>query len=293
VKVTDNSQLIANQYRISVHGTRVGEGQLHLGRTLVLSSEATPYKFAGGIEAREPAYGLPAVWIAEEALSEARDRGYTLVDAETVLITHLGEVFKKHAAELLSRRETDQMVEQVRKRDRTLIEELIPAVMSVSEVQKVLQLLLREEVSIRNLDLIFETLIDHAKTQKDARVLADAVRQRLAPQICQALANETGELFVLVLDPAIEKTFSQATVTQVGIQAAPLEPRFADQILKRLAANVEKMIAANTTPVLLCAAEVRRALKDFTARSLPQLKVIAMTEVTTNVKLKSFGVVTA
>jgi flagellar biosynthesis protein FlhA len=288
VKVTDNAQLIANEYRISVHGTRVGQGQLHPALTLALSTDGVPKPLPGGIQTREPAYGLPAVWLDENAVEAARTLGYTLVDAETVLITHLSEIFKKHSPDLLSRRETELLVEQIKKRDRSLVEELVPGVLSISDIQKVLQSLLREDVSIRNLDLICEVLIDHAKTTKDPRALADAIRQRLAPQICQALANDTGDLYVLVLDPAVEKTFTQAFASQ----PSALEPRFADQTLKRLAGSVEKMMAANITPVLLCGAELRRALKEFTARTLPNLKVLAMTEVATNVKLKSFGVVT-
>lgn len=289
VKVTDDAQLGANEYRISVHGAKVGQSQLHIGRMLAISPDGAK-QLPAGIETREPAYGLPAVWLDEAAAQAARDENYTLVDAETVLITHLSEVFKKHAPELLSRKETEALVEQVRKRDRTLVEELVPAVLSLSDVQKVLQHLLREEVSIRNLDLILEALLDQAKVTKDARLLADAVRQRIAPQICQALAGDAGDLYVLVLDPSVEKTFAQAFSTQASAPGG-LEPRFADQILKRLAGSAEKMMAANLTPVLLCGAEMRRALREFTARTLPQLRVLAMTEVATNVKLKSFGVV--
>lgn len=288
VKVTDNAQLVANEYRISVHGTRVGQGQLHPGRMLALGADGTSKPLPAGIQTREPAYGLPATWIDEESTGAARDAGCTLVDAETVLITHLSEIFKRHAPELLSRRETEALVGEVRKRDNSLVEELVPAVLSISDIQKVLQCLLREEVSIRNLDLILEVLIDQAKSTKDARLLADTVRQRLAPQICQSLASAAGELHVLVLDPAVEKTVAQSLQ---GQQAVALEPRFADQLLKRLAVNVEKMMAANLTPVLLCGAELRRTVKEFTARTLPALRVISMTEVASNVKLKSFGVV--
>jgi flagellar biosynthesis protein FlhA len=289
VKVTDDAQLAANEYRISVHGAKVGRSQLHIGRMLALSPDGTK-PLPAGIETREPAYGLPAVWLDEAAAQSARDENYTLVDAETVLITHLSEIFKKHAPELLSRKETEALVEQVRKRDRTLVEELVPAVLTLSDVQKVLQHLLREEVSIRSIDLILEALLEQAKVTKDARLLADAVRERIAPQICQALAGDTGDLYVLVLDPSVEKTFAQAFASQASAPGA-LEPRFADQILKRLAGSAEKMMAANLTPVLLCGAEMRRALREFTARTLPQLRVLAMTEVATNVKLKSFGVV--
>ncbi len=291
VKVTDNAQLLPNEYRIAIYGAHVGQGRLHTDKTLAIGSGVSK-PLAGGIETKEPAYGLPALWIDDSLHEEAQKRGYTLVDAETVLITHMGEVFKRGASELLSRRETQALIEQVRKRDSSLVEELIPSVMSVSDVQKILQHLLREEVSIRNLDLILEVLVDQARTTKEHRRLVEAVRQRLAAQICQTLANAGGELYVLMLDPAVEKTLSQVYTQASGAQTQPLEPRFVDQVLKRLAGSVEKMLAANIAPVLLCGAELRAGLKEFTSRTLPHLKVLSMSEVTTTVKLKSFGVVT-
>jgi len=192
----------------------------------------------------------------------------------------------------LSRRETDALVEQIRQRERGLVEDLIPAVLQAADVQKVLQQLLREQVPIRNLDLIFEVLADQARTTKDVKILVEAVRRRLAPQICQSLMNRSGDLYVIVLDPAVEKTLAQVYAHAPGSTPAALEPRFADQMLKRLAGSVEKMMAANLSPVLLCGSDLRRALRDFTHRALPHLRVLSMDEVSTHVKLKSFGVVT-
>jgi flagellar biosynthesis protein FlhA len=292
VKLTDNAQLEADEYQISIYGARVGQGRLHTARLLAISSGAPLKALPGAIETREPAYGLPAMWIDESQSDEARQRGHTLVDAATVLMTHLSETFKRHAAELLSRQEIDGLVDQLRKRQRSLVEELIPNVLGLADVQKILQHLLREEVSIRNLDLIFEVLADQARTTKDVRMLVEAVRRRLAPQICQSLMNPSGDLYVLVLDPAIEKTLAQVYAQPAGTQPTPLEPRFADQMLKRLAGSVEKMLAANVSPVLLCGGELRRAMRDITLRTLPHLKVLSMDEISTHVRLKSFGVVT-
>jgi len=292
VKLTDDTQLEANEYQISIYGARVGQGKLHADRTLAISAGGTLKPLADAIETREPAYGLPALWIDEAQSDEARSRGYTLVDAATVLMTHLSETFKRHAAELLSRQEIDALVEQLRKRHRALVEELVPGVLGLADVQKVLQHLLREEVSIRNLDLIFEVLADQARSTKDVRMLVEAVRRRLAPQICQSLMNGSGDLFVLVLDPAVEKTLAQVYAQPPGTQPSQLEPRFADQMLRRLAGSVEKMLAANVSPVLLCGADLRRAMRDVTLRSLPHLKILSMDEISTHVRLKSFGVVT-
>ena len=292
VKLTDDAQLSGNDYQISIYGARVGQGTLHADRTLAISSGSALKPLPDAIETREPAYGLPAMWIDDQQSDEARKRGYTLVDAATVLMTHLSETFKRHAAELLSRQEIDALVEQLRKRHRPLVEELIPNVLGLADVQKILQHLLREEVSIRNLDLIFEVLADQARTTKDVRVLVEAVRRKLAPQICQSLMNPSGDLYVLVLDPAVEKTLAQVYVQSASAQPAQLEPRFADQMLKRLAGSVEKMLAANLSPVLLCGGDLRRAMRDVTLRTLPHLKILSMDEVSTHVRLKSFGVVT-
>lgn len=291
VKLTDGARLTPNEYEVSIYGARVGQGQLHLDRTLAISAGGALKPLPGAIETREPAYGLPAMWIGEDACDEARKHGYTMADAQTVLMTHLSEIFKRYAAELLSRRETEALIEQVRKHDRGLVEELIPGILSVSDVQRILQHLLREEVSIRNIELIFEVLVDHARAVKDHAQLVEMVRQRLAPQICQALASTAGDLYVLVLDPAVERTLAQA-YSKAASQPGPLEPRFTDQMLKRLAGSVEKMMSANVAPVLLCGVELRRGLKDLTTRTLPHLKVLSMQEVATNVRLKSFGVVT-
>lgn len=292
VKIIDSSKVDDNEYQVSVYGTKVAHGELYAEKTLAINP-GNEKPLSGGLATKEPTYGLPAAWIDEEMQLEARQNGYTLVDPQTVLITHLGQIFRKYSAELLTRQECGVLVDRVRKHNQSLVEELIPAIVTLSEVQKVLQNLLREDVSIRNLEVILEVLVDQARTNKDPGLLTEAVRQRLAPQICQTFANSTGDLFVLVLDPAVERTIATALQHDPEARRAPaLEPRFAEQVLKRLAGNVEKMMASNLTPVLLCGGELRIFLKDFIQRAIPHLKVISMSEVSTNVKLKSFGVVT-
>ena len=292
VKLTDDSRLAGNDYEISVYGARVGQGQLFADRVLAISGGGPLKALPGAVETREPTYGLPAMWIDEAQSDEARKHGYTLVDAETVLMTHLAETFKRQAADLLSRSEIDALVDQIRKRHRSLVEELIPGVLGLADIQKILQHLLKEEVAIRNLDLIFEVLADQARSTKDVRLLVEAVRRRLAPQICQSLMTATGDLYVLVLDPAVERTLAQVYNPTPGTQPATLEPRFADQMLKRLAGSVEKMLAANMSPVLLCGGDLRRSVREFTLRTLPHLRVLSMDEISTHVKLRSFGIVT-
>lgn len=291
VKFTDNTKLKSNDYQISVYGTKVASGTLFADQTLAINP-GSGKPLSGGTPTKEPTYGLPAFWIKDNLEVEARKSGYTLVDPQTVLITHLGQTFRKYSPDLLSRQETEALVDKVRKQNPSLLEELIPSILSLSEIQKVLQNLLREEVSIRNLETILEVLVDYARTNKDPLLLTEAVRQRLAPQICQAFAGSTGDLYVLVLDPSVEKTITEAILQDGQKRPLVLEPRFAEQVLKRIGAQVEKMMASNHTPVLLCGAEVRAFLKDFIHRAVPHLKVLSMNEVATNVRLKSFGVVT-
>lgn len=291
VKFADSSRLKNGEYQISIYGTKVATATLYADKTLAINP-GNSKPLSGGVATKEPTYGLPALWIDDELNSEAKQGGYTLVDPQTVLITHMGHVFRKHSAELLSRQETEALVGRVAKQNRTLIEELIPNILSLSDIQKILQSLLREDVSIRNFELILEVLIDQARANKDPIILTEAVRQRLAPQICQAFANGAGDLYVMVLDPAIEKTFSEAISHEQAPRMLTLEPRFAEQVLKRISAQVEKMMAANHTPVLLCGAEIRAFLKDFIHRAVPHLKVLSMSEVANNVKLKSFGMIT-
>ena len=291
VRIRDERRLPPAMYDIQVYGNRLAEGELVADRILALHPSGGTHALRG-IETRDPSYGLPAVWILEEQRSEARHAGYTLVDPATVFITHLGEVLRKHAALLLSRAEVERLISNVRKTNASLVEELIPAIVSLSEVQRVLQNLLREKVSIRNLALILEVLADSGRQVRDPDQLTEMVRLRLGATICQSLLGKGSELTVLTLDPSIEQTIA-GSLRSAGEQAGlVLEPRFAEQVLTRLAGQVERMAKSNLLPVLICAPELRRHLRSLTERVMPQLSVVAMTEVPPHVALRSFGMVT-
>ncbi len=290
VRIKDSRKIEPNQYQVSLNGARVATGEIYTDRLMAINSGGAKESLEG-ITTKEPTYGLPAIWIPEEQKVEAAKRGYTLVDPETVLITHLGEIFRMHAAEILSRQETERLVEQVRSRHASLVDELVPALMSISDIQKVLQLLLAERISIRSIDQILEVLVDKAKVTKDTTIQVEAVRKRLAPLICQSLANAENELYVLVLDPAIEKTMATSLQGEAGSAGLRLDPKFAEQVVTRLAAGVEKMMKANLSPVLLCGPELRQNVRMFTGRPLPALAVLSMNEVSSGVSVKSFGVI--
>src|SRR3990167_225026 len=157
-----------------------------------------------GVETQDPAYGLPAQWIAKDHRQFARTAGYTLVDPDTVLMTHFSEIVKRYAPDLLTRAETERLVNRIRDQHASLIDELVPNVLSYSDIQKVLQLLLREQVSVRNMESVLEVLVDVGKTTKSPEDLAERVRERLGYTICQKLSDAKGEMHVMTLSPDVE-----------------------------------------------------------------------------------------
>jgi flagellar biosynthesis protein FlhA len=291
VRIRDSKRLGPNHYEICLYGTRVGEADIVADRWLAISSgpQSSPLD---GIRAKDPTYGLPAVWILNEQRRAARDAGYTVVDPATVLLTHLTEVIKHQSPNLLTRAETERMVTRARERHASLVEELIPKVLSLGDVQRVLQNLLRERVSIRNMELVLEVLTDHGARNRDADFLTERVREKAGSSICQSLANQGGELYVLTFDPGVEQAITQAVRTVDEKSTLVLEPRLAEQLLRRLGSEMERMVASNLTPVILCPPNLRRYVRRFTERVLPQLAVISLSEVPNTVNLKAFGMVT-
>jgi flagellar biosynthesis protein FlhA len=290
VRVRDSKKLSPNKYVISIYGTPVAETEVFLDRVMAIHPGGDRKKLQG-IETKDPTYGLAAVWITDDQKQGARSANYTLVDPVTVFITHLSEVLKKNAANLLTRGETERMVERVRKQHAGLVEELIPNILSLSEVQKVIQNLLREKVSVRNLEAILEVLADAGRANKDPDYLTELARQRLAPVICRGLLGTSSELHVITLDSSIEQSIANSLRTVESKSQLILEPRFAEQVLTKLAMQVEKMVGSNMMPVLLCAPELRRHLRRITDRVLPHMAVVSMAEVPHNTDLRSFGVV--
>jgi flagellar biosynthesis protein FlhA len=285
----DGSGLRPYDYEIALHGARHGFGQLHPDQMLAIHSGESGKPPLPGIETRDPAFGLPANWIEEAVYDRARVEGYTLVDPVTVLMTHLGEVLRREASLLLTRADVVALLESVRTRQPGLIEELIPAIMTVSDVQRVLQNLLIEEVSIRNIDLIAETLVDSGRTTKDPAELTELVRQRLSYSICDSLRGTNDQLAVLSLDPRTEGQIADS-LRRSDAPGFLLDPRLADQLIRKLIPLVEKMVRQSLAPVLLCSPEIRRHLKTFTRRSVPRLAVLSVSEVPHTVDLSSFSV---
>ena len=248
-----------------------------------------------GEPTRDPSYGLPALWVDPALRAQAAAARFTLVDAPTVFMTHLTEVLRRESATLLTRTETDKLLARVRQEQPTLVEELVPAVLSVGEIQKVLQNLVREKVSIRHLHAILETLADAGRASKDSAQLTEAVRQRLGHAICQGLAGASSALHVLTLDPAVEARFLQGlqSAREGGAQGFAIEPKLLEKFLLHLMQQAEKMMKSNLLPVLLCTPELRRHLRSLSERGLPHLRVLSMAEIPHAIELKSYATVTA
>lgn len=289
-------RLAPDAYEIHVDGATCARGEARDGHLLAIHSTGDVTTIPGE-PTRDPTYGLPALWILPEQREQAIAARYTLVDSATVLMTHLTEVIRRESASLLTRSETDRLLARVRQSHPSLVEELVPVVMSAGDVQKVLQNLLREKVSIRSIEAILETLADAGRATKDPAQLTESVRQRLGHVICQGLAGTSSALHVLTLDPATESRLLQnvQSARREGGAATGfvLEPKAVERFLLQLMQQADRMMKSNLLPVLLCSPELRRHLRGLSERTLPHLRVLSMAEIPQAIELKSYGTVSA
>lgn len=292
VRIRDNARLEPNAYELRIGGAKTAEGVIAPDRVLAIDPGGATHALEGQ-QTKDPTYGLPAVWIAEESAGEAREAGYTVVEPLLVLMTHLSEVIKRESANLLTRAETERLLDRMKETHRGLAEELVPDVLSLSDIQKVLQRLLNEQVSIRNFEAILEVLVDAGKQNKDPDVLTELVRQRLGAIICDRLIGNRDSLYVLTLDPSIEHTMAKSVRSIQDKNTMVLEPQLAEKVLAKMAGSVERMLTSNYMPVLLCAPELRAHVRRLTERIIPHLAVLSLAEVPNNVSVKSFGLVSA
>lgn len=293
VGFNEGRRLGPDKYEIVLDGAVCARGEVRPDRLLAIHAGGDVRSIPGEIT-RDPTYGLPALWIEESQRDAAAAAKFTLVDGSTVFMTHLTEVLRRESATLLSRAETEKVLARVRQAQPGLVEELIPTVLSVSDVQRVLQALLREKVSIRHVEAILETLADAGRQSKDVGYLTECVRHRLGHAICQGLVGEAEALQVMTLDPAIESELLhslQAAKDRDVAQPFVLDPKLADQFISRLVQQAERMMKSNLLPVLLCAPELRRHIRALSERVMPHLRVLSMTEIPQAMELKSWGVV--
>lgn len=288
VKFKDSASAQATQYEILVFGDVVAIGNVMPGHLLAIHPSGNT-NLVPGIETKDPSYGLPALWIDPVQRDAARAAKFTLVDTTTVLVTHLTETLRLQAATLLTRTEVDRMLARLRLAQPGLVEELVPTQLSVGDVQKVLQGLMKEKVPIRNLQAIIETLIDAAKVSKDAGVLVEFVRQRLSTTICNSLSPDKKTLHVLTLHPEVEGQLLRTLSGSEGSRPGPVDPRLTETLLLKLAQQAERMLKNSMTPVVLCPVELRRHVRALSERAIPHLRVLSVAEIPIQFDLKAFA----
>lgn len=298
VRFKDALRLGADRYEIHLDGAVFARGEARADKLLAIHPSGDTRSIPGELT-RDPTYNLPALWIEEHQRAAASAAKFTLVDAPTVFMTHLTEVLRRESATLLTRAETDKLLNRVRQKHAGLVEDLIPTVLMVTDVQKVLQNLLREKVSIRHIEAILETLADAGRQTKDAGALTEAVRHRLGHAICQSLLGEANALHVMTLDPLVESRFlsslqpapPEAAAAATPASAGMLDPKVVEQLVAKLVGQAERMMKNNLLPVLLCSPALRRHMRAISERVMPHLRVLSMAEIPNNVELKSYGVV--
>jgi len=289
VHITDNVRLKPREYSIALRGVEVARWEMYQDHLMAISSEGAPRPLAG-TPTKEPAFGVAALWIPAALQNQALASGYAVVDQTSVLATHLAEVVKQHAHELLSRQEVKRLLDRLAESHPKLVEELVPKLLSLGEVQKVLQQMLREQVSIRDLPTILETLLDAAATSKNPVLLVEAARQALARALVQPLLSDTGGLRVVTLDHALEEELGRAFGGQASASSsASPQPPFARRILEGLRRLAGDQVAV-ASPVLLCATPARYHLKRLLEPFLPKLVVLSPLEVPPVVEVQAVGV---
>jgi flagellar biosynthesis protein FlhA len=275
VRVADNLQLGPRGYSLLVKGVEVARGELYADRWLAINP-GTASKPLDGVQTREPAFGLPATWVVGEGRDIATAAGYTVVDATTALSTHLSETIRTFLPDLLSRQQTKEMLDQLGQSNPKLVEELVPKLVSVGELQRVLRQLLRERVPVRDLATILEALADASATTKDADVLNEAVRASMGRAICRPYQNDKGELPVIGVLPSLEEKLLASVVRTEQGPVLALDPQQAQSLASRIAKAIEQAMAQ---PVLLCSPALRPHLWRLFARVLPHLGVLSHSEV--------------
>jgi flagellar biosynthesis protein FlhA len=286
----DNLQLKPGEYSVAIKGNRVGSAEIMIDHCLAMDPGNAKHRVSG-IETREPAFNLPAVWVPEAQKEEAMMAGYTVVDPSTVIATHLTEIFRRNMFEFLGRQEVQALLDNLAKRAPKAVEELVPGCLTLGSVQKVLQNLVRESVSIRDLLSIVETLADYGYSIKDPDQLTEFVRQRLGRTIVKPFLSEDGTLTLLTLDAEIEKTLQESLrQTDQGAYLA-LDPVVARKIIQRINAGLEQAVVTSGQPILLTSPMIRPHLAQLMLRFAPTLPVISQAEVPSDVRLENIATI--
>ncbi|WP_391121294.1 flagellar biosynthesis protein FlhA [Psychrobacillus sp. L3] len=289
VRIRDNIQLQPNEYRLKIKGNEMARGELLLDHYLAMSPGDDDS--IEGIDTIEPSFGLPAKWITESVKEEAEILGYTVVDPPSVVSTHMTEIIRNNAHDLLGRQETKQLIDHIRETYPILVDELTPTPLSVGEIQKVLGNLLREHVSVRNLPIIFETLADYSKMTSDVDILTEYTRQSLAKQITTQYAGNNHVLKVLTVSGRVEKLIADSIQQTEHGNFLSIDPNDSQAILESMAKEIERASLMEQSPIILCSPAVRVYMRQMTARYFPQVPILSYNELESSIEVQSVGVV--
>ena len=291
IRLRDNIQLNPNQYVIKIKGIQVSEGEILFDHYMAMNPGYVEEEITG-IPTFEPSFHLPAIWITESQRERAESLGYTVVDPPSIIATHLTEVIRQHIAELLTRQDVQNLINNIKDNNSTLIDELVPKLMGIGEIQKVLQNLLEEGISIRDLVTIFETLADHASVTRDTDILTEYVRQSLKRAISGKYFSPNEVTNVVTLDPAVEQDIMGAVKNTEQGSYLTLDPDETNKIVKSLGEELKKLEDLGKNPIVITSPIVRLYFKKLVSDYYKDVIVISYNEVEPNVELQSVGMVT-
>jgi flagellar biosynthesis protein FlhA len=291
IRIRDNMQLSANDYVVKIKGQSIGRGVTYAEQYLAMDNGATTGPIPGAEQTTEPAFGLPAYWITEPQRPQAELLNYTVVEATAVLATHLTELIKSHAHELLTRQEIKNLIDNLKLRSPALIEEVVPTQIKPGELQKVCQMLLRERVPVRDLETIIETLGDYSSRTKDLEVLSEFVRNALARSICKQYVDDRDRIWCVTLDPALEDMINGHLDRSDRGTTNTLPPQAAQQIVKNIGEKVSELTQSGRSGVVLCSPQIRSAVRKMIEGSLPHVAVLGYNEIVSDVSVEAIGMV--
>ena len=290
IRIRDNISLKPSHYVIKIKGSEIATGEVMIDRFLAMNPGNATDRIPG-FDTIEPTFGLPAIWVTSADKERAQISGYTVVDAGTVIITHITEIIRIHAADLLGRQEVKILVENVKKQYPAVVEELTPAILSIGDIQKVLHNLLKERVPIRNLVTILEILADNGKNNKNIDSLTSFCRQALSRLITKMYQTPKGVIAALTLDPLLEQKIADSLQHTDQGAFSTLDPVYIQKIFQVMADEIEKMSNLGYQPILLCSSSVRPHFRRLTVRSFPNLTVLSYNEIVSDVEIQAFGIV--
>ena len=291
VRIRDNLRLQPQSYRFKIRGQEIASNELSLDRLLAIPGSDVDDPIQG-IATSEPAFGLPALWISGAEQGQAELRGYTVVNPLSVLSTHLTEIVRSHAAELLSRQLVQEMLNQLRQKSPASVEGVIPEMLSLGDLQSVLRNLLRERIPIRDLSGILEVLANNAAVTRDPNILAEAVRQTMANTISSQYRDQNNMLHVFTMAPQLEATLRNTLASADGGPGFQIDASLAQRILQKTGEQMESLAQTGNFPILLCPRELRLAFRHLVEQSLPNLVVMAYSEIGQGTKVKAHGILT-